>query len=339
MCIRRFNYDNSFTKSNLYLSTDTGSDTICENQQIILQANEPSSSTFGNVLTYGWSNGSTSDTAIVSPATTTTYYVTGADADGCALEDSITITVLSNFTFNISTNTGSNSICLGETITLQGSPNTLNYSWSNGSTSDTAQVSPTSTTKYYVTVSNGSCSISDSIEINVNSLPTITATSNSPLCAGETLNLNETGGNASTWSWTGNGLTSSIQNPTQVPTASGTYKVIGTDANNCVDSTTISVTVNSLPTITATSNSPICNGETLNLNETGGNASTWSWTGNGLTSSIQNPTQVPTASGTYKVIGTDANNCVDSTTIAVIVNSLPTITATSNSPLCLMVKL
>ena len=99
MRIRRFYYDNGFTNPTYTLSTDTGSDTICENQQIILQANEPSSSTFGNVLTYGWSNGSISDTAIVSPTTTTTYYVTGADADGCALEDSITITVLQNPTY------------------------------------------------------------------------------------------------------------------------------------------------------------------------------------------------------------------------------------------------
>ena len=317
------------------LSTDTGSDTICQGQELILQATEPSSSTFGNVLTYGWSNGSVSDTAIVSPTATTTYYVTGVDIDGCGLEDSITITVLPNLVFSINTNTGSNSVCSGEAIILQGSSSTFNYSWSNGSASDTAQVSPISTTKYYVTVSSGGCIATDSISILVNALPTITATSNSPLCAGETLNLNETGGNATGWTWTGNGLTSNIQNPTQVPTANGTYKVIGTDANNCIDSTTIAVVVNALPIITATSNSPLCLGETLNLNETGGNATGWTWTGNGLTSNIQNPTQIPTASGTYKVIGTDANNCIDSTTIAVVVNALPTITATSNSPLCL----
>ena len=313
--------------------TATSNSPLCAGETLNL--NE----TGGNASTWSWSgNGLTSSIQNPTqvPTASGTYKVIGTDANNCV--DSTTIAVTVN-ALPIVTATSNSPLCAGETLNLnETGGNASNWSWTgNGLTSsiqNPTQVPTASGTYKVIGTDANNCVDSTTIAVTVNALPIVTATSNSPLCAGETLNLNETGGNASNWSWTGNGLTSTIQNPTQIPTASGTYKVIGTDANNCVDSTTIAIVVNSLPTITATSNSPICNGETLNLNETGGNASTWSWTGNGLTSTIQNPTQVPTASGTYKVIGTDANNCVDSTTIAVVVNSLPTITATSNSPIC-----
>ena len=51
--------------------------------------------------------------------------------------------------------------------------------------------------------------------------------------------------------------------------AAGTYKVVGTNGNGCVDSSEVTVVINALPTITAGSDEPKCVGETLNLTSSG----------------------------------------------------------------------
>ncbi|MFH2140928.1 MAG: hypothetical protein ABIJ97_00795, partial [Bacteroidota bacterium] len=165
--------------------------------------------------------------------------------------------------------------------------------------------------------------------------PTIIPGSNSAICEGDDLNLTESGGSATSWSWTGpNAFSSSSQNPTiagATTLASGIYTVIGTDAIGCTSSNTVTVTVNSAPTIIPGSNSAICEGDDLNLNESGGSATSWSWTGpNAFSSSSQNPTitgATTLASGVYTVIGTDAIGCTSSNTVTVTVNSAPIINA------------
>lgn len=89
--------------------------------------------------------------------------------------------------------------------------------------------------------------------------------------------------------------------------------------------------------VIASNNGPICEGQTLNLFETGGDAISWSWTGpNGFTSTAQNPTiaNVTAAnSGTYTVTVTDIDNLSATTTTEVLI-SIPSATANSNSPAC-----
>ena len=73
----------------------------------------------------------------------------------------------------------------------------------------------------------------------------------------------------------------------------------------------------------------ICEGEDIDLTETGGDAVAWSWSGpNGFTSSMQNPTLsggTSSAAGTYSVVVTDDNNCTSSCEAIVTVNPLPQI--------------
>jgi len=70
----------------------------------------------------------------------------------------------------------------------------------------------------------------------------------------------------------------------------------------------------------ASSNSPVCVGSTLNLYESGGTATSWSWTGpNGFTSSLQNPVilNATTAnSGVYTVVISNGA-CTSSSTVIV----------------------
>jgi hypothetical protein len=95
------------------------------------------------------------------------------------------------------------------------------------------------------------------------------------------------------------------------------------------------------PVAVASSNSPICEGDDLNLQESGGDAVSWNWSGpNGFSSASQNPTRSssPLANaGNYTVTITDSNGCTaESTTILVTINQLVNAgTALASDTLCL----
>jgi hypothetical protein len=179
----------------------------------------------------------------------------------------------------------------------------------------------------------------------VNARPVITASSNSPLCSGSTLNLTSSSFAGATYSWVGpNNFSSSQQNPS-IPNvsanASGTYSVVAT-ANGCSSSApaTTSVTVSPLPSApTANSNSPVCASASINLTATLVAGATYVWLGpNNFTSNDQNPV-IPNAAavngGIYSV-RVNLNGCISSpATTLVTINSVPNApVASSNSPLC-----
>lgn len=92
---------------------------------------------------------------------------------------------------------------------------------------------------------------------------------------------------------------------------------------------------------TVTSNAPICSGQTLSLTLTPSSsvAATYTWTGpSGFTNNTQNPVianAASIASGIYTVVINPAFNCPVTRTIAVNVNSTPTISSVSNTgPVC-----
>ncbi len=165
--------------------------------------------------------------------------------------------------------------------------------------------------------------------INCCQTPTITASSNSPICSGQPLNLSTTANPAGTYTyaWTGpNGFTSAVQNPTIAsPTiaAAGNYTVVVTVPNCGTANGTTAVVVNPGPTITAPPIT-ICQGGTGTLtasaSTTGG---TWTWSlngnvlGNGSTLSVS-----PTTSTTYTV-EYSVNGCTSTSTVLVTVESTP----------------
>ena len=271
-----------------------------------------------------------------------TYSVTVTHANSCSSTAQVVVVVNPLPTVEV----GSNSpICAGTTLNLTASGGT-SYAWTGPNGFASADQNPsilnalvTNSGTFSLTVTDAnSCISSAQVVVVVNPLPTVVASSNSPICAGTTLNLTASGG--TTYAWTGpNGFASADQNPSilnALVTNSGTYSVTVTDANSCISSAQVVVVVNPLPTVVASSNSPICAGTTLNLTASGGTS--YAWTGpNGFASADQNPSilnALVTNSGTYSVTVTDANSCVSSVQIVVVVNPLPTIVASGNSPIC-----
>jgi len=155
-------------------------------------------------------------------------------------------------------------------------------------------------------------------------IPSLTLSSNSPVILGNTINLTASSIAGYAYSWTGpNGFTSNLQNPSILNATAldgGTYTVTATPTNNIGCPVEASTTVLILPcniSVTATSNSSVIIGDTLNLTSvpSGGVAPyTFLWSGpNGFSNSNQNPFFTATfllESGIYTVQVTDSNNCV-----------------------------
>ncbi|MCX6296819.1 MAG: GEVED domain-containing protein [Bacteroidetes bacterium] len=93
--------------------------------------------------------------------------------------------------------------------------------------------------------------------------------------------------------------------------------------------TLVTVTVNALPVVTASSSAAaVCSGTAVTLN--GGGALTYVWD-NSVTDAIA---FTPSATTTYNVIGTDGNGCTNTASAIVTVNDLPIVAATSTPVLC-----
>ena len=118
------------------------------------------------------------------------------------------------------------------------------------------------------------------------------------------------------------------------PATVGNYKVsvVTTDGSSCVVNNSRSVTVNPVPTASA-SGSTVCTGETITLTSSGGTI--YSWSGpSGFTSTSQNPTRANATlamSGTYTVTVTDANGCTGTATATVVVNTTPSVSLTTGT--------
>jgi parallel beta-helix repeat protein len=246
--------------------------------------------------------------------------------------------------------TPSATVCAGTSVTFTATPTHAGpspfytfkvngTSMQNGTAATFTTTNLANSDKVAVVLTSGSCVVvSDTITMTVNALPTPTAGSNSPICAGDTLHLTSSGGVS--YAWTGpNSYLSSAQNPSfsgAVPSLSGTYTVTVTAENGCSAMDSVAVTVHALPTASATNNSPVCAGSGLFLNSSGG--SSYAWTGpNNFTSPTQNLgflNSSTSLSGIYTVTVTNINGCTATASTVVAVNALPTPTAGSNSPIC-----
>ncbi len=92
---------------------------------------------------------------------------------------------------------------------------------------------------------------------------------------------------------------------------------------------TFTLTVNANPVVTVSSTSPICMGDSDTLTASGANLYAWSSGGTSATEIVS-----PTGNTTYTVVGTDGNFCMDTTTVAVVVNPLPVLTVSNDTTIC-----
>lgn len=274
---------------------------------------------------YTWSPSGSGSSFIATPTSTTTYSVTGADANGCSNTSSVTVTV--NALPTITASASPTSVCQGGSTTISAGGGS-SYTWSPSGSGSIFTATPTSNTTYNVTGTDANgCTNTASVTVNVSPNLSVTASASpTSICQGGSTTISASGGSTYTWSPSGTG--SSF---TATPNSSTTYAVTGTDASGCSGTATVSVTVNALPTITASASpASICHGDSAVISANGGNTYTWSPSGSGSSFSVS-----PTSTTTYSVTGTDANGCSNTAGVAVTINPIPNITATASpSSIC-----
>jgi gliding motility-associated-like protein len=289
----------------------------------------------GGALNYTWSPGSVlGGTIAVTPSITTNYSVVGIDALGCSNIQSVSLLVLPNPTVTaVSSSTG---VCSGSSATLTAS-GALTYTWEPGTiTNSVAIISPTATTIYTLTTTNGICGVgNNTISVSVNTLPIASASvSGTITCA--TLSVNLIGSATPTnvtYSWNGPGSFSSVaQSPTGL-TSLGNYTLIVTDATtgcSSASATTAIVSNSNAPSVSITvSGSITCfnNSATVTALPSATNIS-YSWIG---PATFTNTNSVFTVSvgGNYSLTVTDLiSSCIANTIVTVYTDTNVPISAT-----------
>ncbi len=298
------------------LITSASPATICPGNSSTLTAS--------GATNYTWQPGSIfTSTAVVSPASTTIYTVTGQN--GLC---SSTQTTQVNLTTTVSATTNSPSICSGNSTTLTGSGATT-YTWNPGNLSGpVVVVSPTTTTTYTLSGTNGVCTSSTTLLITVNSTPTVTASSSGTICSGASATL--TGSGATSYTWNPGALTGAIV--VVNPLITTVYTVIGANGT-CTNSANVTVTVTPGPIInTLASPTSICPGNSSNLLANG--AVNYTWQPGGQNTPLI--TVSPLATTVYTVTGDNGIGCSSTATLTLTVLPTPTITINpSATSICL----
>ncbi len=268
---------------------------------------------------YTWDNGVTNNTSF-TPSATNSYTATGTDINGCQNTDIVTVTVNPLPVVNAGQD---QTLCIGASTTLTATGGTGNtYSWNNG-INDGVSFTPNTTQTYTVTAVDGNnCQNTDQVTVTVNPLPTINAGADQSICAGATIILTGSGG--TTYTWTNGANNGQAFTPN---VGSNTYTVTGTDANGCVNTDDITITVLPVPIADFTSDvtegySPLL--VTFTNNSTNANQMGWNF-GDGTIPSVNNNTTVNyvfTTVGSYPVV-LNVSNGICSDTALIVVTVLP----------------
>ncbi len=257
-----------------------------------------------------------------------TYTVTVQNvANGCTATSSIEVTGNATPpTASASAARGLTCIALNTSLTATTNANPATFAWSGpggysgtGATPATLATLPGTYTVTVTATSSGCTTTATVAVVQNNTLPGVMASVVGTLsCTVPSVTLNaSTAAATPTFSWSGPGFTSTLQNPSVG--AAGTYTVTVTSGTNgCTSSTSLMVAANNaLPNISTTGASISCGTQsaTLTGNSTTPNV-TYSWTGpGGFTSSLPNPSV--NMVGNYVLTVSAPNGCMATSTAVV----------------------
>lgn len=293
--------------------TSTGN-AICLGQAVAL--------TPSGALTYTWVNPGISSGVAITPSATTVYTLLGQN--GCGT--STALTTVSVAPLQVAAISSNSIVCASNPASLTCAAAATGFTWQPiGTTGANIVVSPTATTIYTVTASNGTCLGTATVAVNTNPNPTITiVASSSVACSGGIVTMTASGAQTYTWyPGSSNGTTYTAN-----PIAPTLYSVAGTNSVGCTTWANQVVITSPGPTVIAsTSNSLICLGSQVTLTALG--ASSYSWNTGATTPQI---TDTPLSTTVYTVTGT-SNNCSSTGTILVSVFA-PTLAISGPTAIC-----
>ena len=315
-------------------AVDAGADqALCPNVALVLEGS--------GAETYAWDN-DVEDGISFLPGETTTYTVTGTDANGCVNTDEITVTV-GGIIPDVDAG-ADQQICIGSEVTLTAvstDAGVTAYVWDNAVEQDEA-FEPVETMTYIVTVDNGECLNTDTVTVIVNE-PSVAGTvslSDTTVCAGATTILTLTGETGTIeWFISENGTdfdpAGSGNDLETAPLTTAPSYIVKAEVTNgacaAVTSDELTIEINTLPVVDAGSDQTVCAGSSVTL-EASGAAVAYAWD-NDVEDGV--PFGVLTTA-IYTLTGTDENGCSATDEVTVTVNPLPALPViTADGPLTL----
>ena len=296
--------------------------TFCEGGSVTLTVTNPTGAD-----EIRWSNGEVGTSITVTEAGN--YYAVLEKGNCERMSEEIAIEVVSNVKPIIEA-MGSETICEGQTVTLQVTnpqPN-VTYTWSDGT--EGRQTTVSTSGNYFVTSQNGNdCSrTSDQMAINVLPIakPTISVDNETTICQGDSivLTINESG---SSYRWSNGETTKSI-----TVKNSGNYiaYISNGECERASEPIKVTVNPNTKIAISELGETTFCEGDSLVLSVI--NDGTYLWNTGETTRSIK-----ITRSGSYSVMVTNDYDCVSQSEVYdVTVHPLPkpTVNITGQTTLC-----
>ncbi len=286
---------------------DLGNDTtLCPGEVLLLDATAAG-------VSYLWEDGSTAATHLV--ASPGTYTVQLTNASGCWAIDDVVVAYASPSAVDLGPDTA---ICSGQSHLLDATLPGASYAWSTGAITPTILTG--SAGIYWVEVTQGACSVNDTMQLSLLPLPAVDLGNDTTLCSGAAVVLDAAFPGAA-YSWSTGATSAQI-----TVGAANTYSVV-VDLNGCVATDAITVNVLSPVAIDLGNDTSFCAGGSIVLDATLPGAS-YLWS-TGATS----PTINAGTSGFYSVTA-EVSGCSASDAITITVLPVPAVDLGNDTTLC-----
>jgi gliding motility-associated-like protein len=234
-------------------------------------------------------------------------------------------------------------VCVNGVVTLNNASTggfSVTWDFGDGSPTSTAQTvnhsyAAPGTYMVYLTVNApGACLVAqmDSLLITVEAPPVANIVTPPPICLGDSVQLNATGGTSFVWDASPDLSATNIPDPYASPNSTANFTVhVSNSCGTATATTTVTIaTVNA----NAGNDVTICTGQNTQLNASGGVSYVWDHTADLNNPNISNPIATPGGTTNYAVTVTDANGCTNTDTVLVNVDIFPNANAGPDQTLC-----
>lgn len=303
---------------------------ICAGTPITLQAR-------GGV-TYSWTplesiQDPTTARPTVMPLVTTTYVVSSLGTNGCSDTASVVVRVATPHGGPDVT------ICGGGSVRMRASGATT-YEWTPRSGLSNAFVpdpvaSPTTTTMYTVTMTNGSCVVVDTVIVTVASTLVINVDGVQEICEGDATTISVQGGSSIVWQRAAGISDTSSFTPVFNPVATTTYHFT-VSSGSCLLSDSVTITVHPLPHLNVSGTATICPGDSTTITATTDPTTSIVWRpSNGLSDSTStSPIAAPSSTTLYRAYARTPQGCIRVDSALVRIEPIALVSAGPNKSIC-----
>jgi len=221
-------------------------------------------------------------------------------------------------------------------VSATGGTGALTYTWGTSPVQYGTTATGLAAGNYYVTITDGiGCQQTSAvITINQPSAISASATATNPLCSSGTGSITVTAsGGTNTLTYSKDGTNFQTSNVFSGLTAN-TYTITVKDENNCIKTTTATVTSPNVISANAVGTNPLCSSGTGSITVTAsGGTGTLTYSKDGTNFQTSNVFLGLTAN-TYTITVKDANNCTKTTTATIAIPSAISASASASNALC-----